>query len=249
MTRVLIFICLAVTSFVSQSADHKVSFSAMEVQPFYGKNLPENGVIAAITREAFQRSGYEFEIKFMPWKRALGGAENGQYDGILGLYITEERVKTLSFTEMIYQSKQVFIKKKDSYRKHQPNHDFEQLVIAVQLGTHQLKEAKAQGFNVYQTNTNLNSVELLAKERVDLALMSFEHFRYIQHSDEGQKIDWHELEIINPPFHHYGVYNAFSRKSPHSDEMTKAFNKQLLAMKLDGSYDRILSRFGFSSAP
>ncbi len=249
MMRVLILICLAVTSFVSQSADHKVSFSAMEVQPFYGKNLPENGVIAAITREAFQRSGYQFEINFMPWKRALGGAQNGQYDGILGLYITKEREKTLSFTEMIYQSKQVFIKKKDSFRKHQPNHDFDQLLIAVQLGTHQEKAAKDQGFNIYPTNTNLDSLRLLVKERVDLALMSFEHFRYIQHSEEGRKIDWHEIEIIDPPFHHYVIYNAFSRKSPHSDEITKAFNKQLLAMKLDGTYDKILSRFGFSSAP
>ncbi len=249
MIRILIAICLFATSFVSHSTVNKVSLAAMEVPPFYGRDLPENGFIAVITKEAFQRAGYEFEIQFMPWKRALGGAQSGLFDGVLGLYITDEREQTLSFSDMIYLSHQVFIKKRTSKKK-QPNYDnWNDLTIAVQLGTHQAKEAKAQGFNIYQTNTNLNSVELLAKERVDLALMSFENFRHIKQSEEGKIINWAEIEVVQPPFHHYGVYNAFSRKLPHYEEITEAFNRALLAMKKDGSYEQILSRFGFSSTP
>ncbi len=249
MMRLLILLCLTATSTFSYCAVNKVSLAAMEVPPFYGKNLPENGVIAAITREAFQRAGYQFEIKFMPWKRALGGAQNGLFDGVLGLYITQERERSLFFTDTIYQSQQVFIRKTTLKKKHQPKQDFNQLLIAVQLGTHQAMAAREQGFNVYPTNTNFNSLVLLAKERVDLALMSYEHFRYIQGSEEGKKINWNEIQVVTPPFHSYGIYNAFSRKLPHGDEITQTFNKQLLAMKQDGSYEQILSRFGFSVIP
>lgn len=249
MIRILALICLVYTSFVSHAADKKVSLAAMEVPPFYGEDLPENGFIAAITREAFQRAGYQFEIQFMPWKRALGGAQNGLFDGVLGLYITEEREKTLLFTDTIYESHQVFIQKRTSQKKHEQNNELNNVLIAVQIGTHQAKAATELGFNIYPTNTNVDSLILLVKERVDLALMSFENFRYIQHSEEGISINWNGIEVVEPPFHGYGIYNAFSRKLPQSEEITQVFNKQLLAMKQDGTYEQILSRFGFSATP
>ncbi len=240
----IVFLSLMPISQVN--ASKTVTMAAMEWPPFYGQNLPENGVVAAITREAFLRTGYQLEINFMPWKRALGGAQSGIFDGVLGLYFTEERERTLAFTDAIYQSQQVFIKRTTSKKKPQTNHP---LIVAVQLGTHQAKVAQEQGFTIYPTNTNMSSMILLAKDRVDLALMSLEHFRYIQHAETVETINWDEMQVITPPFQYFRIYNAFGRKLPHSVEIAEAFNKALLAMQQDGSYEQILSRFGFSVIP
>lgn len=247
--RLLILTSLILSCFTQPSYANTVSLSAMEWPPFYGKNLPENGFLAAITREAFQRSGYTLELTFMPWKRALSSAQNGLVDGVLGLYFAQEREKTLSYSFSIYSSEQVFIKKRNSLNNPNSLNDNKNLLIAVQIGTLQADDAQAEGLNLYPANSNLVSLTLLVKERVDLALMAREYFRFVQSSALEPSYSSEHLEILDTPFRTYEVYNAFSRKFARSDELTQAFNQGLLSMKEDGTYNAILARLGVSNLP
>jgi len=227
----------------------KINLAAMEWPPFYGEKLPENGFIAALTREALHRSGYELEIEFMPWKRALNGTQLGLYDGVLGLYYSEDRVTTLAFTKSIYQSEQVFVKKAQSNTNlTQPERGSEHRV-AVQFGTLQAHDAQQQGFEIYATYSNSTSLKLLLKERVQFALLAREHLLYMQHEQNAQNIAKKAFAIVSPPFRTYKIYNAFSRKHSQSDQLVDAFNRGFLTMKQDGSYDAILARFGFMASP
>ncbi|WP_165311835.1 substrate-binding periplasmic protein [Vibrio ziniensis] len=244
--RILTSISLILSCFIPLSYAKTVTLSAMDWPPFYGKSLPENGFIAALTREAFLRSGYTLELTFMPWKRALSSAQSGLIDGVLGLYYSPEREKTLSFSESIYISEQVFIKKRDSTTQAHFN-DFKNFQIAAQLGTLQADDLEGEGLNLYPTNNNLVSLTMLAKERVDLALMAREYLLFIQNSEIDPSYSAERIEIMSPPFRTYEIYNGFSRKFSRYEEITQAFNQGLLAMKQDGTYDAILVRFGLSS--
>lgn len=252
LKNIIILSCLilsAATNCSYANTVKKISLAAMEWPPFYGEELPENGFIAAITREALHRSGYELEIKFMPWKRALNGTQMGLYDGILGLYYAEDRVATLAFTKSFYQSEQVFVKKAQSnINLTQPERGSERRV-AVQLGTLQAHDAQQQGFEIYATYSNSTSLKLLLKERVQFALLAREHLLYMQHAQSDQSFAKQSLTIVSPPFRTYKIYNAFSRKHSQSDQLVDAFNRGFLTMKQDGSYDAILARFGIMASP
>ena len=66
--------------------------------PYYSPDLPNGGYIPDITREAFKRVGYDFEVEYMPWKRALEMSRKGRYDGILGVFYSEERGEYFIFS-------------------------------------------------------------------------------------------------------------------------------------------------------
>ncbi len=55
------------------------------------------GVLWEMAREALQSMGYEPELEFVPWNRALRMVEAGQRDAILGIGYTPERSEQYFF--------------------------------------------------------------------------------------------------------------------------------------------------------
>ncbi len=68
---------------------------------FFTDEHKQDGYLEAITKEAFKRVGYETEIKYMPWKRALKAVMHGTNEALMAAYYTEERAKKMAYTETI----------------------------------------------------------------------------------------------------------------------------------------------------
>jgi len=63
-TAYLLAVALTVTA-------EPLRFVTVDWAPFYAQNLAGQGFYSVLTREAFARAGYELEISFVPWKRAM----------------------------------------------------------------------------------------------------------------------------------------------------------------------------------
>lgn len=81
----------------------------------YFENNTAKGINVDIVKEALKRIGYDVDIQFVPWKRALLMVEKGQADGIIDAAYTQERAKYLHYPEEeIYVEEWYAFKKKSS---------------------------------------------------------------------------------------------------------------------------------------
>jgi len=78
-------------------------------EPFTGEKLESGGFLSEITKEAMSRSGYNIQIEFLPWSRALLMIQTGEIDGLMGTYYTTERLISAAFTDSLGKTDVVFL--------------------------------------------------------------------------------------------------------------------------------------------
>lgn len=76
-------ILLALVHSGSASAEEKkVRVSTLDWPPYTGKDLPKGGATTEVVRAAFDKMGYNAEVEYRPWKRAIDMAAKGTDDVI-----------------------------------------------------------------------------------------------------------------------------------------------------------------------
>ena len=60
----------------SASAQQTVKLTTVDWCPYTCKELPDGGFNAVVVREAFKAMGYDAEIEFLPWQRAVNTAKS-----------------------------------------------------------------------------------------------------------------------------------------------------------------------------
>lgn len=64
-------------------AQHKiVHVSTLNWPPYTGDDLPLGGATTEVVRAAFEQAGYEIDVTYRPWKRAIDMAKDGKDDVI-----------------------------------------------------------------------------------------------------------------------------------------------------------------------
>ena len=236
----LLILIVGITS-ISFSLE-KITLATMNWEPFYGEELPQNGFFSALSREAFKRAGYELEIKFLPWKRAISETQNGNFDGILGAYYSNERTEWGVYTEKIVDNEDVFFQKVENNINYENIEELKKFKIGVVRGDVPSEELKKMGFNVEEVNDYYQNILKLNLGRVDLALMSKKYFyNYVKYSENDLEGKMKPLEI---PFKSYEVFNIITKKRSDAKVIVKKFNTALNEMKEDGTYEKIMSSFG-----
>ncbi|MEM7172167.1 MAG: ABC transporter substrate-binding protein [Pseudomonadota bacterium] len=78
---VVLGLCLAVNSNLF-AQDKKVRLATLDWPPYTGQELPKGGATTDVIRTAFEKVGYEVEVEYLPWKRAIDMAGKGTDDVI-----------------------------------------------------------------------------------------------------------------------------------------------------------------------
>lgn len=230
--------------FSSTSMAEKLTFATLNWEPFYGENLPENGFFAALSREAFKRAGYDLELEFMPWKRALELAKRGKYDGILGAYYNKDRTESFYFTDPVSQNEEVFIQKKGRGITYSNLDELKKYKVGSLLGSAQGKELGEMGFSVEDAPDEIMNLKKLNAGRVDLFVLGKQQLYFKLKNVETLKPLQDAFEVLDPPFKSFDLYCPITKKRADGEEIVKKFNAALNEMKSDGTYNKILERFG-----
>lgn len=244
--KIMFLLLVAALSWLAPAAHcqtNHIHFATVAWEPYFGPSLLNQGYVADITREAFKRVGYSVDIEFVPWKRALHDAKLGYYNGVLGLYHSEERTKWITYSEPIAAVQLVFFSKKGRGITWDSLVDLKTYTIGIErefVYTDEFDNATyLKKEPVRKVELNLNK---LIEGRIDLVAASRSVFlHYIKTSHPGMLA---QIEVLSKPLSEKYIFNGFPKHDSNHKTIAVAFNKGLDLIKADGTYDKILKRHG-----
>jgi polar amino acid transport system substrate-binding protein len=95
------------------SANEKILIYTNNYEPYYGEDMPDSGPVLKITRLAFRETGYEVDVRFKPWARAISEGEKGECDVIAGVWFNTGREGWMALTDPILENEIGFYKRKN----------------------------------------------------------------------------------------------------------------------------------------
>lgn len=245
MNRTLFFVVCLFLLFPSLALAGEKVFLANEINwpPYYGQDLPKGGYITEIIRQAFKRAGYDIEIKWLPWKRALFMAETGEVDGLGGAYYTEERAKIFLYSEVIDTTRMVFFKRKDTEITYKSLSDLKGKRIGIGQG-YGLPDRilEAEYLNLVEIMDMEHNLKMLISGRVDLIIGSEAVILDLIFKKFPEAGD--EIEVFGDPLEEETISLALSKNIPDAHKILEAFNKGLKQLKEEGRIEGIKREFG-----
>jgi polar amino acid transport system substrate-binding protein len=214
----------------------------------YTVNGKIQGLSVEVVEAVFQRMEQPIELIELPFSRALKYLENGKVDGAFQLIITAERRNYTDFSNEIIVNETVSgFALSDSLIDYSSQfEDMAGLRIAMlqdfSYGVAMDEAIAKDMFRDVKRLTNATDMFLLlASNHVDLVigdvLSTRFNFELINQTHQYPMIKKHTADIEVTP-----TYLGFSAKNKLS-KIRDAFDLELKAMKLDGSYQQIVNRW------
>lgn len=218
--------------------------------PYLGKHLPNYGLAAEIVSAAFSRVGYQVKIEFMPWPRVLDEVADGTLDGSIATWHTEERAKTLLFTDAYIANKLIFVKRGNDPFNYQNPEQLKQFTEG--------KSYRLGVFNDFAYGPEFNKVQPLfkieereycsqlfrdvANKSLDIALV--DHWVADAELKDKKHIADH-LTTVAGVLENRPLHATFPRTNKRSKDLVAAFNAGLKRLKQDGTYQTLLDQHKF----
>lgn len=237
------FSLLCTVCSTGQAARPLIVLAASEYPPYYGRNLPMQGAVVEIVVEAYRASGYDVELRFYPFARAMQAAKDGQFDGLIALWHRREREQWFAFSPPLAETRLSFYKRKDAAINSSTHEQLRQYRIGAVRGY-----AGPSGFDAYQFNTvelvtfDLQNLRKLSAGRIDLVLIDSAQAAYLIKTQAPELA--HLLERVGPPFRIDPLHLALSKKRQGYQRRLDAFNRGLAQLAATGQLDKIRERHG-----
>ncbi|MBA1230273.1 transporter substrate-binding domain-containing protein [Pseudomonas viridiflava] len=234
---------LVFLSMAHASAAEKLRLVADPWPPFTDALLTNGGLATDIVSTALKRAGYTVEYAQVPWARALLGLSEGRHDVLVDAWFSEERTLIGQFSKPYLVNRIRLLKRKDSPIAPQTQKQLHAYVIAVVRGYAYAPE--------FDNDTSMQKVpvqnfsaalRMLAAERVDLTLEDEYVARYKLNLESEEIRD--RVELLPGSLSENGLHILVSLKHPRHADIVESFDREIAAMKADGSYDELFRRHG-----
>ncbi|CAM3492985.1 amino acid ABC transporter substrate-binding protein [Pseudomonas floridensis] len=234
---------LVFLSMAQVSAAEKLRLVADPWPPFTDALLLNGGLATDIVSTALKRAGYVVEYQQVPWARALLGLSEGRHDVLINAWFSEDRTLIGQFSEPYLVNRVRFLKRKDSPIAPHTLKQLSAYVIAIVRGyayspafdsDPSLQKVPVKSFSV--------ATRMLVAERVDLTLEDEYVARYNLALEAEEVRD--RVEFLPGSLSENGLHILVSLKHPRHAEIVAGFDREIAAMKADGSYDELFRRHG-----
>ncbi|TFB39901.1 ABC transporter substrate-binding protein [Pseudomonas sp. F01002] len=225
------------------AAAEKLRLVADAWPPFTDATLANGGLATDIVSTALARAGYASEFEQVPWARALLGVGEGRYDVLVNAWYTDDRTKLGQFSGEYLLNRVRFLKRKDTpieYNNLQQLHTFP---IAVVRG-YAYSSAFDDDVSLLKVPVHSFSmaVRMVAADRVKLTLEDEYVARYYL-ARESSKVR-NAVEFLPQPLSENSLHILVSLKNPRHEQIVAGFDREIAAMKVDGSYQRLMEQHG-----
>ena len=211
--------------------------------PFTDATLINGGLATDLVSTALARAGYASGFEQVPWARAMQGLSNGRYDVLVNAWYNDERLKVGQFSAPYLHNKLRFIRRKDSPVEY---NNLEQLMgyaIAYVPGyAYSAAFDSNKQLNKVPVHNFAMAVRMLAAGRVSLTLEDEYVARY-RLARESARVR-NALEFLPKPVSENQLHILVSLKTPEHDKIVADFDREIIAMKADGSYARLIKEHG-----
>ncbi|SCX48094.1 polar amino acid transport system substrate-binding protein [Pseudomonas sp. NFACC32-1] len=211
--------------------------------PFTDSTLVNGGLATDIVSTALARAGYASEFEQVPWARAMLGISEGRYDVLVNAWYSEERTHIGRFSAEYLVNRVRFLKRKDAAVQFDTLQQLYAYPIAVVRGYAYSKafDEDSQMQKVPVHNFAM-AVRMLAADRVKLTLEDEYVARYYL-AHESAKVR-NAVEFLPKPLSENSLHILVSLKNPNHEQIVAGFDREISAMKADGSYARLLKQHG-----
>lgn len=211
--------------------------------PFLDPSQPQLGLTVELVRSAYATQGYTVKVAVVPWARAENGVREGRYDVLLNVWMTEERKAYLVYTHPFALNEVTFIKRKGDPFTFEGFASLKGKRIGVIRG-YGYEEAflRSDLFQRDEATSLMENVHKLLAKRIDLTLDDAIVAQSVIASNDPallERVQFVEKGLsINP------LHLASGKANPRAQELVEAFNRGLARIKADGTYQKILKRYG-----
>ncbi|KPA89406.1 MULTISPECIES: substrate-binding periplasmic protein [Pseudomonas] len=211
--------------------------------PFTDVGLVNGGLATDIVSTALARAGYASQFEQVPWARALKGVGEGRYDVLINAWYSKDRTLLGQFSGEYLMNRVMFLRHKGSsisYDNLQQLHGYPIAVVRDYAYSSEF-EADTRLQKVPVHNFAL-AVRMLAAERVKLTLEDEYVARYYLGQESPEVRD--AVEFLPKPLTENGLHILVSLQNPQHEQIVAGFDREIAAMKADGSYQRLLELHG-----
>ncbi|MHC8353426.1 substrate-binding periplasmic protein [Pseudomonas sp. RT4P38] len=225
------------------AAAEKLRLVADAWPPFTDATLLNGGLATDIVSTALGRAGYASDFEQVPWARALLGVGEGRYDVLVNAWYTDDRTKLGQYSGEYLLNRVRFLKRKDTpieYNNLQQLHTYPIAMVRGYAyspafdGDVSLQKVPVHSFSM--------AVRMVAADRVKLTLEDEYVARYYL-AGESSKVR-NAVEFLPKPLSENSLHILVSLKNPRHAQIVAGFDREIAAMKVDGSYERLMKRHG-----
>lgn len=211
--------------------------------PYADPTHPAQGICLQIVRAAYASQGYEVEMHFVPWARAVNGVKSGEYDILPNAWWTQERATFLLYSEPYVTSEIKFIKRLgDPFEFHGLESLTGKSVGIVKGYGYGDEFLKATNFARPEVAKTVQNVKKLVLGRIDLTLEDEVVARWIIKHKVPDLLP--QVAFTQNGLSSQQMHVASSVKNPRRTAIIEAFNKGLATIKANGTLDQILRENG-----
>ncbi|MFS4460270.1 substrate-binding periplasmic protein [Bdellovibrio sp. HCB2-146] len=177
--------------------------------PYQGQGLPDGGIFDNLALLILKEAGYNVDLVYRPWKRALKESEEGDADAILGMWENPGRRIIYDFSPPLIENSLVLIcLEKKSFCKNSPILKGKKLGLVLGYAYPDLRLFNA--VMEYELTENVNIKKLLG-ERIDFVLVDRGVAYYLlQQQDPHTKI---KVKMLEPAIAIQNLHIGFSKNS------------------------------------
>lgn len=220
-----------------------ITAAADPYPPFADPSLPKQGISLQIIRAAYATQGYTVEMHFVPWARALDGVKNGEYDILPNAWWTQKRAAFLLFSKPYLKNEIKFIKRKgDPFEYHGLGSLTGKTVGIVRGYGYGDEFLNATNFNRPEVVEVLQNIKKLVLGRIDLTLEDEVVARWIIKHNAPALLQ--QIEFTQNALSTQQLHVTSGLKNPRHKAIIEAFNKGLVTIKANGTFDKILRENG-----
>ncbi|WP_437670803.1 substrate-binding periplasmic protein [Sorangium sp. So ce131] len=227
-----------------------ITIASTDWLPFHGESLEGGGCFSVALRTALERVGYQADIKFYPWKRAVILAENGDVDVLGSDYYGKKREEHFIYSDPLWETYSGFVKLKNRnlpYSVHSEDMDKTYRPLAPYRIGVVAEYTYEQGFEnaSYLQKTSVPNeaslLRMLIEDRLDLVMIDKYTAEYYMKNESQLVPHVNEVEFMQPPVSRNWNYYLVSRKAKRPWEIVRTMNQGFQLIRADGTLDAIMA--------
>jgi len=225
-------------------AEEKVITAAADpYPPFVDQSDPQEGLSLAIIRAAYKTQGYTVKMEFMPWVRAKAQVVEGKIDILPDVWMNDENLKILQFSEPYAVNTVKFIKNVDDPFDYTGLESLKGKRIGTIKGYGYSDDfANPKDFTRDDVPDLITNIKKLLAKRVDLTLEDEIVAKVMISKTDPTLLT--KIAFVEKAFDSKNLHVAIGLANPHHQEIIDAFNKGLAEIKANGEFAKIMEGYG-----
>lgn len=230
--KVGLLTCLLTLSFVIQA--EVVRLATGEWAPYQSQSLKNGGFITQVVVEAFSEQGYQVELLYMPWKRAMKEAKAGRVDGTFLWGANEERAEHFYYSDTVLTLTNVLFQRRSNPIHWSKIEDLAQYRIGGVDGySYGIERWEELGFiklqRVHKPELNYRKLQ---QGRLDLVIED----TYVGKSILEELNLTSQISINEKPINQLSYYILIPKNGAKATQLIEAFNRGLGKIRSDGRF-------------